>query len=103
MAPRLHSNHKIYQVRIKQSNPMPKDWEPNPRHEYLHQLGESIPFHGVNVSLLSDPSLPSCGWLLVGLHLLTHPLYHALHPNRWLHVVLIIFHLLRPFKVLRLV
>jgi len=23
-----------------------------------------------------------------------------LHPNRWLHVVLIIFHFLRPFRVL---
>jgi hypothetical protein len=31
---------------------------------------------------------------------LTHPLHHALHPNRWLYVVLIIFHLLRPFRVL---
>jgi len=40
--------------------------------EYLHQLGESIPPHGV-VFLLSDLSLPSCGWLLEGLHLLTHP------------------------------
>jgi hypothetical protein len=67
---------------------------------YLHQLGESIPPHGLNVFLLSDPSLPSCGWLLAGLHLLTHPLHHALDPNRWLHAVLIIFHLLQPFKVL---
>jgi hypothetical protein len=32
--------------------------------------------------------------------MLTHPFHHALHPNRWLLVVLIIFHLLRPFKVL---
>jgi hypothetical protein len=54
----------------------------------------------VNVFLLFDPSLPSCGWLLAGLHLLTHPLHHALHPNRRLPTVLIIFHLLRPFKVL---
>jgi hypothetical protein len=54
----------------------------------------------VNVFLLVDPSLPSCGWLLAGLHLLTHPLHHALHPNRWLPVVLIIFHLMRPFRVL---
>jgi hypothetical protein len=37
---------------------------------------------------------------MAGLHLLTHPLHYALHPNRWLPVVLIIFHLLRPFKVL---
>jgi hypothetical protein len=54
----------------------------------------------VSISLLSNPSLPSYGWLLAGLHLLTHPLHHALHPNRWLSVVLIIFHLLRPFRVL---
>jgi hypothetical protein len=100
MVPRLHSKHRVYQVRIKQSNLMPLDWEPNPRHEYLHQLSESIPPHGVNVFLLSNPSLPSCGWLLAGLHLLTHPLHHALHPNRWLHAVLIIFQLLWPFKVL---
>jgi hypothetical protein len=56
--------------------------------------------HGVNVILLLDPSLPSSGWLLAGLHLLTHPLHHALHPNWWLTVVLILFHLLRPFKVI---
>jgi hypothetical protein len=79
---------------------MPYDYEPNPRHEYLHQLGESIPRHGVNVFLLSDPSLPSYGWLLERLHLLTHRLHHALHPSRWLLVVLIIFHLLQPFRVL---
>jgi hypothetical protein len=54
----------------------------------------------VNVFLLLDPSLPSYGWLLAGLYLLTHPLHHALNPNRWLPAVLIIFHLLRPFKVL---
>jgi hypothetical protein len=54
----------------------------------------------VNVILLLDPSLPSCGWLLAGLHLLTHPLHHAFHPNRWLHAVLIIFYLLQPFEVL---
>jgi len=54
----------------------------------------------VNVILLVDPSLPFSGWLLAGLHLLAHPLHHALHPNRWLFVVLIIFHLLRPFQVL---
>jgi hypothetical protein len=29
-----------------------------------------------------------------------HPLHHALHPNRWLIVVLIFSHLLRPFKLL---
>jgi hypothetical protein len=69
-------------------------------HEHLLLLGASIPPYGVNVILLLDPSLPSSGWLLAGLHLLTHPLHHALHPNRWLSVVLIIFHLLRPFRVL---
>jgi hypothetical protein len=53
----------------------------------------------VNVILLLELSLPSRGWLLAGLHLLTHPLHHDLHPNRWLSVVLIIFHLLRPFRV----
>jgi hypothetical protein len=31
---------------------------------------------------------------------LAHPLHHVLHPNKWLFVVLIIFHLLRPFQVL---
>jgi hypothetical protein len=59
----------------------------------------SIPPHGVNVILLLGLSMPSSAWLLAGLHLLTHPLHHALHPNRWLYVVLFIFHLLRPFRV----
>jgi hypothetical protein len=54
----------------------------------------------VNVILLLDPNLPSSGWLLAGLHLLIHPLHHALHPISWLAVVLIIFHLQRPFRVL---
>jgi hypothetical protein len=62
---------------------------------YSHQLGESIPTQGVNVCLLSDPCLPSFWWLLTGLHLMIHPLYHALHPNRQLPIELIILHLLQ--------
>jgi hypothetical protein len=54
-------------------------------------LGASVSLHGVTVLL--NPSLPSCGWLLIGLH---HPLHHALHPDRWSTVVLTFFHLLRP-------
>jgi len=54
----------------------------------------------VHFFLLSDPSLPSYEWLLTGLHLLAHPLHHALHPNRGLPAVYIIFHLLRPFGML---
>jgi len=50
--------------------------------------------------LFPDPSLPSYGWLLARLHMLTHPLHHALHLNKWHPAVLIIFHLLPPFKVL---
>jgi len=55
----------------------------------------SVPPHGVTVLL--NPSLPSCRWLLVGLH---HPLHHTLHPDRWLTEVLLFFHLLRPPKLL---
>jgi hypothetical protein len=54
----------------------------------------------VNVFLLLDLSLPSYGWLLAGLYLLTHPLHHTLHPNRSLPAVLIIFHLLQFFGML---
>jgi len=37
-------------------------------------------------------------WVVAGrLH---HPLHHALHPDRWLTVVLLFFHLLRPSKLL---
>jgi hypothetical protein len=64
-------------------------------YEHPNLLGASDPPHGVTVLL--DSSLPSCGWLLAGLH---HPLHHALHPDRWLPVVLIFFHLLRPSKLL---
>jgi len=32
---------------------------------------------------------------LTGLHLMIHPLYHALHPNRQLPIELIILHLLQ--------
>jgi hypothetical protein len=49
------------------------------------------------VTVLLDPSLPSYGWLLAGLH---HPLHHALHPDRWFTVELIFIHLLRPSKLL---
>jgi hypothetical protein len=58
-------------------------------------LGASVPPHGVTVLL--DPSLPSSGWLLAGLH---HPLHHVLHPDRRLIGVLLFFHLLRPSKLL---
>jgi len=63
-----------------------------------HQLGESIPLQGVNFFLLSDPSLPSFWWLLTGLHLMIHPLYHALDPNRQLPIELIILHLLQLLR-----
>jgi hypothetical protein len=89
---------KDNQVKIKQSNLMPSDYGPYPRHEHLLLLGASVPPHGVTVLLLLD-LLPSCGWFLAGFHLLTHPLHHALHPN--LTVVLILFHLLWPSKLLR--
>jgi hypothetical protein len=49
------------------------------------------------VTVLLDPSLPSSGWLLAGLH---HPLHHVLHPDRRLTGVLLFFHLLRPSKLL---
>jgi hypothetical protein len=63
-----------------------------------HQLGESILLQGVNFYLLSDLFLPSFWWLLTGLHLMIHPLYHALHPNRQLPIELIILHLLRLLR-----
>jgi hypothetical protein len=56
-------------------------------------LGASVPPHGVTVLL--DPSLPSSGWLLAGLH---HPLHHVLHLDRRLTGVLLFFHFLRPSK-----
>jgi len=49
------------------------------------------------VTVLLNPSLPSCRWLLAGLH---HPVHHTLHPDRWLTEVLLFFHLLRPLKLL---
>jgi len=64
-------------------------------HVYLHQLGESIPPQGVNVCLFFEPCLPSFWWLFTGLHLMIHPLYHTLHPNRQLSIELIILHLLQ--------
>jgi hypothetical protein len=48
----------------------------------------------VNVYLIFDPCLPSFWWLCTGLHLMIHPLYHALHPNRQLPIGLIILHIL---------
>jgi hypothetical protein len=41
--------------------------------------------------ILLNPSLPSCRWLLAGLH---HPLHHTLHPDRWLTEVPLFFELL---------
>jgi len=64
----------------------------------MYLLGAYVPPHGVTVVL--DPSMPSCVWLLARLHLLTHPFHHALHLDRWLTEVLIFFHLLRPSKLL---
>jgi hypothetical protein len=61
----------------------------------MNLLGASVPPNGVIVLL--NPSLPSCRWLLAGLH---HPLHHTLHPDRWLNMVLLFFHLLRPPKLL---
>jgi hypothetical protein len=55
----------------------------------------SVPPHRVTVLL--NPSLPYCRWLLAGLH---HPLHHTLHPDRWLSEELLFFHLLRPSKLL---
>jgi hypothetical protein len=67
----------------------------NPRHKHPKLLGASVPPRGVAVLL--DPSLPSSGWLLAGLH---HPLHHVLHPDKRLTRVLLFFHLLRPSKLL---
>jgi hypothetical protein len=77
-----------------QSNPEALGLETNPRHEYHHQLGESIPPQRVNVLILPDSCLPFCRWLLAVLHLMIHPLYHALHLNGKLLAVLIILLLL---------
>jgi len=61
---------------------------------YFHHLGVTIPPQGVNGFILSDPCLPSWWWLLIGLHLVIHPLYHTLHPYRQLSIELIILKLL---------
>jgi hypothetical protein len=82
--------HKINFVQQNAANT-----KTNNRHEHPNMLGASVPPYGVTVLL--NPSLPSCRWLLVGLY---YPLHHTLHPNRCLTEVLLFFHLLRPPKLL---
>jgi hypothetical protein len=60
---------------------MPYDLEPNPRHEHLILLGASVPPHGVTVLL--DPSLPSCSgcWQDFIIHSIT--LYIQIGGSLW--------------------